>query len=52
MEKRALMAFKEAVDQVIEEHYRLGPPLHIWEDGKVVAVSARKLRRRSKLTRS
>jgi hypothetical protein len=39
LEKRAEMAFKEAVEEVIDEHARLGLPLHIWRDGKVVALS-------------
>ena len=38
MEKRAEMAFEEAVEEVIEEHTRLGLPLHIWLDGKVVEL--------------
>lgn len=45
LEKRAEMAFKEAVEGVIDEHARLGLPLHIWRDGKVVAISARTMRR-------
>lgn len=48
MEKRAEMAFKEAVEQVIEEHARLGLPLYILRNGKVAAVSAQEIRRRSK----
>ena len=40
LEKRAEMAFREAVEDVIAEHARLKLPLHIWQDGKVVAVSA------------
>ena len=39
LEKRAEMAFKEAVEEVIDEHARLGLPLPIWRDGKVVALS-------------
>ena len=38
LEVRALMALKEAVDEVIEDRIRLGLPLYIWRDGKVVAV--------------
>jgi demethoxyubiquinone hydroxylase (CLK1/Coq7/Cat5 family) len=45
LEKRAAMAFKEAVEAVIEEHSRLKLPLHIWRKGKVVALSARQMRR-------
>ena len=37
--KRAEMAFKEAVEEVIDEHARLKLPLHVWRDGRVVAVS-------------
>ena len=44
MEKRAELAFKEAVEEVIDEHARLGLPLYIWRDGKVVGVSAEEIR--------
>ena len=44
LEERALMALKEAVDEVIEDRIRMGLPLYIWRDGKVVAVSPEELR--------
>ena len=44
MEKRAEMAFKEAVEEVIDEHARLGLPLHIGEDGRVVELSPAEVR--------
>jgi hypothetical protein len=44
LEERALMALKEAVDEVIEDRIRLGLPLYIWRDGKVVAVPPDELR--------
>jgi len=44
LEERALMALKEAVDEVIEDRIRLGLPLYIWRDGKVVAVPPEELR--------
>jgi len=44
LEVRAEMAFKEAVEEVIEDHIRSGRPIHIWRDGKVVEVSADELR--------
>lgn len=47
LELRAEMAFKAAVEDVIEEHSRLGLPLPIWRDGKVVEVSAGELRNQS-----
>jgi hypothetical protein len=44
LEKRAEIAFKEAVEEVIDEHARLGLPLYIWRDGKVVGLSAQEVR--------
>ena len=49
LEKRAEMAFKEAVEEVIDEHARLGLPLHIWHNGKVAALSAEEVRDHSEL---
>jgi hypothetical protein len=36
LERRAEIAFKEAVEEVIDEHARLGLPLQILRNGKVV----------------
>lgn len=44
LEKRAEIAFKEALDGVIDEHARPGLPLYIWREGKVVGLSAQELR--------
>jgi hypothetical protein len=44
MEKRAEMAFKETVKEVIDEHARLGLPLHLGGDGKVVELSPAEVR--------
>jgi hypothetical protein len=41
---RTEMAVKTAMERVIEEHIREGLPLHIWRDGKVVAVPPEELR--------
>ena len=49
LEKRAEMAFKEAVEEVIDEHARLGLPLHIWRNGKVVGLSPEEMRDHSEL---
>ena len=38
--ERAEMAFKAAVEKVMEEHVRLGLPIYIWRDGKVVEIPA------------
>jgi hypothetical protein len=45
---RAMMAMEAAMEQVIEEHWREGLPLHIWRDGKVVAVPAEEFRKKSR----
>ena len=45
LEKRAEMAFKEAVEEVVAEHARLKLPLHIWSNGKVVAIPAENRRK-------
>jgi hypothetical protein len=50
MEKRAELALREAVNDVIAEHARLGLPLYIGRDGKVVKLSPDKLRRLSRST--
>ena len=47
LEERALMAFREAVSEVIDEHARLGLPLYIGRNGKVVKLSAHEARRLS-----
>ena len=44
LEKRAELAFQEAVDELILEHARLGLPLYIGRDGKVVKLSPKKVR--------
>jgi hypothetical protein len=40
LEKRAEIAFKAAVAEAIDEHARLGLPIFIGRDGKVVELSA------------
>lgn len=39
IEKRAEIAFKIAVAKAIDEHARLGLPVYIWRDGRVVELS-------------
>jgi demethoxyubiquinone hydroxylase (CLK1/Coq7/Cat5 family) len=39
MEKRAEMAFREAVEEVISEHLRLKLPIYVSRDGRVVELS-------------
>jgi hypothetical protein len=48
LEKRAELAFQEAVDEVIVEHARLGLPLYIGRNGKVVKLSPNKVRNLSR----
>jgi hypothetical protein len=45
LQKRAELAVHKAVEGVIEEHVRLGLPLYIGHEGKVVELSPNKLRR-------
>ena len=47
LEQRAEMALKAAVEKVIVEHARLGLPIYIWREGKVVEMSLEELRERS-----
>lgn len=37
--KRAEIAFRIAVAKAIDEHARLGFPVYIWRDGRVVELS-------------
>jgi hypothetical protein len=50
LEKRAEIAFKAAVAKAIDEHTRLGLPVYIWRDGKVVKLSPKNARRISRST--
>lgn len=51
MEKKAELALREAVDGVIAENARLGLPLYIGRNGKVVKLSPRKVRSLSRANR-
>ena len=44
IEKRAEIAFKIAVAKAIDEHTRLGLPVYIWRDGRVVELSPNEAR--------
>lgn len=47
LQERATLSLKAAVEKVIEEHVRVGLPLYVWRDGKVVAVPAEDMSPRS-----
>jgi hypothetical protein len=47
LHEKAYCALKEAVQEVVERHKETGRPLAIWQDGKVVRVSARQLLRKN-----
>ena len=51
LEKRAEIAFKIAVAKAIDEHARLGLPVYIWRNGKVVELSPNKARSVARLSR-
>ena len=44
LHKKAEQAMREAVSKVVEEHKKTGRPLAVWKDGKVVGVSAGKVK--------
>jgi hypothetical protein len=50
LEKRAEIAFKAAVARAIDEHARLGLPVYIGRNGKVVELSADDVRDLSRST--
>jgi len=52
LEKRAELAFQEAVQEVIAEHARLGLPLYVGRKGKVVKLSPNQVRRLSRTARN
>jgi hypothetical protein len=50
LQKRAELALHKAVEGVIREHARLGLPLYIGRNGKVVKLPPSKVRRLSRST--
>jgi hypothetical protein len=50
LQKRAELALHKAAQGVIEEHARIGLPLYIGRNGKVVKLSPRKVRGLSRPT--
>lgn len=48
LQVKAMKALKEAVGEVVEQHKRTGRPLTIWQNGKVVRMSAARLLKRSR----
>ncbi len=38
LHKRAEIAFKIAVAKAIDEHARLGLPIYVWRDGRVIEL--------------
>jgi len=52
LEKRAEIAFKVAMAKAIDEHTRLGLPVYVWRNGKVVELSPNEVRDPSRSRRS
>lgn len=44
LQDKAVIALKKAVSEVVENHKRTGRTLSIWENGKVVHLSARSVK--------
>jgi hypothetical protein len=42
IEKRAEIAFKVAVAKAIDEHTRLGLPVYVWRNSRVVKLSPKR----------
>ena len=42
--QQAEKAMREAVKKVVIEHKRLGMPLSVWKDGKVVRIPAKSVK--------
>ncbi len=40
-----MIAFKIAVEKVMEEHIRLEMPIYVWGDGKIVEIAADDIRK-------
>jgi len=45
LHKRAEIAFKIAVAKAIDEHARLGVPVYVWRDGRVVELPPDEVRK-------
>ena len=39
LQDKAFVALKKAVRQVVERHKKMGLPLAVWQNGKVVRIS-------------
>jgi hypothetical protein len=48
IEKRAEIAFKIAVAKAIDEHTRLGLPVYVWRNSRVVRLSPKRTGNSSK----
>jgi hypothetical protein len=44
LQRKAEIAMKEAVREVIEQHKKSGRPLAVWKNGKVVRISPRSIK--------
>ncbi|HEX9221732.1 MAG TPA: hypothetical protein VF860_00240 [Candidatus Acidoferrales bacterium] len=49
LEERAEMALKAAVEKVIIEHARLGLPIFVWRDNRIVEIPPEELRAQAAL---
>ncbi len=48
LEAKAELALRKAVQEVIKRHKHTGRPLAVWQNGKVVMVSAHRSLRKSR----
>ncbi len=45
LQDKALLALRQAVKGVVESHRKSGRPLAVWEDGKVIRVLSKGVRK-------
>lgn len=48
LQDKAFIALKKAVRKVVEHHKETGQPLAVWQNGKVVKISAEQALRRTR----
>lgn len=46
LHQRAEMALREAVEEVIERHARLGLPIYVWRNDRMIDISAEEAAKR------
>lgn len=48
LQDKAMLALEEAVEEVVARHKKSGHPLAVWQNGKVVRISADQVKKSKK----